>query len=137
MTLRFCPVPGHNGNLIPPGDETCVACQDEARAREQALLDPVPCQHRSIVYTCADCGEVVPLDGRFYPVLTDQDGRVLDGRHRRAADPRWFELRVEVPDEAAALAITRITNLRTPLPDDVAAEIDRLIKRAAQWVPGG
>ena len=78
----------------------------------------------------------MPLDGHFYPVIIDQDGRILDGKHRRAADPNWFELQLEVPDEQAALAILHITNLRMPLPDDVAAEIDGLIMRASQRVGG-
>ena len=134
MSLRECPVPGHNRNLIPPGEDLCVACQRDQEEQEPAE-DPGPCQHRSIVYTCRDCGEVVPLEGRFYPVITDQHGRILDGKHRRAADPRWFELRLEVPDDVTALAIARATNLRRPLPDDVAATIDELIKRAIQREP--
>ena len=138
MSLRFCERREHAGRVIPPG-ETCLDCQEEQREQEEReeAEDPGPCQHRSIVYTCTDCGEVVPLEGRFYPVITDQHGRILDGKHRREADPRWFELRLEVPDDQTALAIARITNLRRPLPDDVAATIDELIKRAIQREPVG
>ena len=140
MSLRFCERLEHFGRVIPPG-ESCLDCQEEEQDRqereERQEQDPGPCQHRSIVYTCTDCGEVVPLDGRFYPVLTDQHGRVLDGKHRREADPFWFELRLEVPEDVTALAIARAANLRRPLPDDAAATIDELIKRAARRGPAG
>ena len=139
--LRFCERIEHSGRVIPPG-QTCLDCQEEEEEQDRqereerdklsTQEEPSPCQHRSICYTCTDCGEVVPVNGRLYPVLTDQHGRILDGKHRRQADPRWFELRLEVPDDVTALAIARATNLRRPLPDDVAARIDELIKRAVQ-----
>jgi hypothetical protein len=137
MSLRFCERLEHSGRVIPPG-ETCLDCQEEEQDRqERAEAGQLECQHRSIVYTCAGCGEVVPVNGHLYPVITDQDGRILDGKHRRQADPSWFELRLEVPDDVTALAIARAANLRTPLPDDVAATIDELIKRAVQREAAG
>lgn len=132
MSLRFCPRPEHSGRVIPPG-ESCLDCQEEARdQQEREQAEDLPCQHRRIIYACRDCAEIVPVNGRFYPVITDQHGRILDGKHRRAADPNWFELQLEVPDDVTALAVTRITNLRTPLPAGVAATIDELIKRISQ-----
>ena len=78
--IRVCE--RHGGNVIPPGEDLCVACQREQEEREH----PPPCQHRRILYVCADCGELEPRSpGYLYPVLTDQDGRILDGRARLAA----------------------------------------------------
>lgn len=78
--IRVCE--RHGGNVIPPGEDLCVACQREQEEREHLP----PCQHRRILYVCADCGELEPRSpGYLYPVLTDQDGRILDGRARLAA----------------------------------------------------
>ena len=138
MTLRECRSQDYRNYLCPLDEDCSAGCWNERRKQEQAEAEEQgPCQHRSIVYTCADCGEVVPVDGHLYPVITDQHGRVLDGKHRRAADPRWPELRLEVPDDVTALAIARAANLRTPFPDELAAEAGELIRRAVQREQAG
>ena len=69
----------------------------------------------------------VPEVGQLYPILVDQDGRVLDGKHRYAADPSWRTQAVKVDSDEMALAIALWANKGTPLPAKVAAKIESLI----------
>lgn len=116
MSLRTCPVPGHHGNLIPEGEQSCVACQREQEEREHTA----GCQHRRIAYVCADCGELEPRSpGYLYPVLTDGDGRILDGRARLAADPTWprRELPTVVDDIEALQVVVKANMFGEPVGD--------------------
>lgn len=116
--LRFCDVPQHSGRVIPPG-ESCLDCQEEAREQaEREQAEDLPCQHRRIIYACADCGELEPRSpGYLYPVLTDQDSRVLDGRHRLEADPTWprRELPTVVDDIGALQVLVRANMFGEPV----------------------
>lgn len=48
------------------------------------------------------------------PVLVDQDGRILDGRHRLAADPTWHRNVIQVADDFEAIAISWVANEGSP-----------------------
>jgi hypothetical protein len=71
--------------------------------------------------------ESVPDVGQLYPVLEDQHGRILDGKHRRAADPGWYPRKVTVRDDAHAVAIARWANSGTPLPPAVERRIEESV----------
>jgi site-specific DNA-methyltransferase (adenine-specific) len=49
--------------------------------------------------------------GQIFPVIKDQYGNILDGRHRKQVDPNWKETIVEVKDEVEALRIRVHANL--------------------------
>jgi hypothetical protein len=46
------------------------------------------------------------------PVIVDQNGKVLVGRHRKWADPNWPEVRVEVKDNLHGLLIRLAGNIQ-------------------------
>lgn len=52
--------------------------------------------------------------GHIYPVLKDQHGRVLDGRHRLEADPAWETKPVHVTSDEQAAAIAMAANSGRP-----------------------
>jgi hypothetical protein len=120
MSLRFCPRPEHSGRVIPPG-ESCLDCQEEARdQQEREQAEDLPCEHRRIIYACSDCGELEPRSpGYLYPVLTDGDGRILDGRARLAADPTWpmRELPTVVDDIEALQVVVKANMFGEPVGD--------------------
>ncbi|MEM2367473.1 MAG: helix-turn-helix transcriptional regulator [Candidatus Bathyarchaeia archaeon] len=49
--------------------------------------------------------------GEIYPVIKDQHGNILDGKHRKAVDPNWKETVVEVKDELEALLVRVHANI--------------------------
>lgn len=49
--------------------------------------------------------------GEIYPVIKDQYGNILDGRHRKKVNPNWKETAVEVKDELEALLIRVHANI--------------------------
>lgn len=67
--------------------------------------------------------------GHLYPVLVDQHGRILDGKHRLRADPGWigYKKTIRIEDDAQALAIARWANSGTPLPPKVERRIEELV----------
>jgi hypothetical protein len=69
--------------------------------------------------------------GRLYPVLVDQHGRILDGGHRKAADPNWPERRMTVRSEQEALAIGLWANRGQPLTRKQQARVTELIGELA------
>jgi ParB-like chromosome segregation protein Spo0J len=69
--------------------------------------------------------------GQLYPVLVDQHGRILDGGHRKAADPNWPERRMTVRSEQEALAIGLWANRGKPLAPKVQARVTELIGELA------
>lgn len=69
-----------------------------------------------------------PKVGQLYPVLVDQHGRILDGKHRLRADPRWVKSKpIQVENDAQAIAIARWANSGTPLPPKVERRIEELV----------
>jgi hypothetical protein len=69
--------------------------------------------------------------GQLYPVLVDQHGRILDGGHRKAANPGWHERKITVHSEQEALAIGLWANRGQPLAPKVQARITELIGELA------
>ena len=45
--------------------------------------------------------------GRLIPVLTDAKGNIIDGIHRKKADPDWEEMRLESIDNETKLTLAR------------------------------
>jgi ParB-like chromosome segregation protein Spo0J len=69
--------------------------------------------------------------GQLYPVLVDQHGRILDGGHRKAANPNWREHKITVESEEMALTISLWANSGKPLPPKVQARVTELIGELA------
>lgn len=65
--------------------------------------------------------------GHLYPVLVDQHGRILDGAHRKAADPNWEEKLRVVSSEEEALAVSLDANRGSPLSPTVQRRVTELI----------
>ena len=66
----------------------------------------------------------LPEVGQIYPILVDQEGRILDGKHRYAANPEWKRHTVKVDSDEMALAIALWANKGAPLPPKVAGRIE-------------
>jgi len=49
--------------------------------------------------------------GMIYPVIKDQHGNILDGKHRKQADPNWKEVTIEVKNPLEALLVRVHSNL--------------------------
>ena len=45
--------------------------------------------------------------GRLIPVLTDAKGNIIDGIHRKKADPDWEEMRLDSIDNETKLTLAR------------------------------
>jgi hypothetical protein len=71
--------------------------------------------------------ESLPEVGQIYPILVDQEGRILDGKHRYAANPEWKRHTIKVDSDEMALAIALRANKGAPLPSRVTAKIESLI----------
>ena len=69
----------------------------------------------------------LPEVGQIYPILVDQEGRILDGKHRYAANPEWKRHTVKVDSDEMALAIALWANKGAPLPPKVAGRIETLV----------
>jgi hypothetical protein len=61
----------------------------------------------------------------------DQHGRILDGGHRKAANPGWHERKITVHSEQEALAIGLWANRGQPLAPKVQARVTELIGELA------
>jgi hypothetical protein len=68
-----------------------------------------------------------PEVGQLYPVLVDQNGRILDGAHRLEANPNWRKHTIKVDSEEMALAVGLWANSGQPLPAKIKARITELI----------
>jgi hypothetical protein len=65
------------------------------------------------------------------PVMVDQHGRILDGRHRLEADPRWPTAAVTVEDDVQALAIAYALNsTQEKWPKELRERYERIILSA-------
>lgn len=71
--------------------------------------------------------QTVPEVGHLYPVLVDQYGRILDGKHRKAADPDWPAIEVQVDSDEMALAIALWANSGKELPAGVRGTIEAVV----------
>jgi len=49
--------------------------------------------------------------GQIFPVIKDQNGKILDGFHRKRVDPNWKETVVNVKDDLEALLIRVHSNI--------------------------
>lgn len=54
--------------------------------------------------------ESVKKIGRLYPILKSADGEILDGLHRRKADPEWEEKVLSLSDPISKLIVKIIAN---------------------------
>jgi len=71
--------------------------------------------------------------GEIYPVIKDQYGNILDGKHRKAVDPNWKETVVEVRDELEALLVRVHANImRREIPIEEKQEWVREARRILQ-----
>lgn len=125
-------------------DGTIVWGKDEREARSRqsmtefdaaaVIARPNPIEHNVVAELRESAGTV----GHQYPVLTDRNGRLIDGHHRIQADPHWpskMALRKDgtpVETEAEMLALIRDLDIRRPaLPDETTAAIDRILGELA------
>jgi len=69
----------------------------------------------------------VKQQGQLLPVIKDQYGNILSGRHRKAADPNWRETTVVVADELdRELKIVHFNVQRRPSKEETAARLLRI-----------
>lgn len=69
----------------------------------------------------------VEQQGQLLPVIKDQYGNILSGRHRKAADPDWRETTVVVEDELdRELKIVHFNVQRRPSREETAARLLRI-----------
>jgi DNA-binding transcriptional ArsR family regulator len=63
--------------------------------------------------------------GRLYPILLDRDGKIIDGRHRLAADENWPKRQLEqVETEEKRIIARLISNVcRRPVPAEEKREM--------------
>ena len=73
--------------------------------------------------------------GCLYPVLVDQYGKIIDGRHRKAVFPDWPESRTEVQSPIQRLQMIIHRNLRRTVPPSETKE--NIIKLAVELQKGG
>lgn len=71
--------------------------------------------------------ESEPEVGQLYPVLVDQHGRILDGKHRKAANPDWREYKIPVESDEMALAVALWANDGVPLEPEIRKRVEELI----------
>jgi hypothetical protein len=71
--------------------------------------------------------QTVPEMGYLYPVVVDQYGRILDGKHRKVADPDWPVKEVQVDSDEMALAIALWANSGKELPAKVRDTIEAVV----------
>lgn len=66
--------------------------------------------------------------GEIYPVLVDQHGKLIDGVHRKKANPNWKETKVNIKDEKAREEIALITNVqrRNIKPEEIGERLGRI-----------
>ena len=49
--------------------------------------------------------------GELYPVLVDKNGNVIDGKHRKKANPNWYEKVIDTDDPVRIAMIDFIANV--------------------------
>jgi len=64
-----------------------------------------------------------PANAKLYPVIKDQHGNILDGFHRKRANPNWKETTIEVKDLLHALRIRVHANIMRMPEEDRQLEI--------------
>jgi hypothetical protein len=75
--------------------------------------------------------ESVPVVGQLYPVLVDKKtGHILDGKHRREADPNWRLSYIDIDSDEMRLAVALWANSGQPLSPAVRMRIEGLIMGA-------
>lgn len=134
-------IPGGKGRQK---DGTTVWDEDEREARSRQSMTefdaasvierPNPVEHDVVAWLRESAGTV----GHQYPVLTDRSGRIIDGHHRKQADPNWptqvarRKDGTQVETEAEMLALIRDLDIRRPpLPAETKADIDRILGELA------
>jgi len=66
--------------------------------------------------------------GQIYPVVKDKKGNILDGFHRKRADPDWKEVVLPIEDELEALRVrVHLNDLRRDVP---RSEKEQWVKQA-------
>lgn len=66
----------------------------------------------------------VEQQGELLPVIKDQDGNILSGRHRKAANPKWRETTIMVTDELdRLLKIIHFNVQRRPSQEETARRL--------------
>ncbi|MFX1533014.1 MAG: hypothetical protein ACFFDI_02125 [Promethearchaeota archaeon] len=79
--------------------------------------------------------------GELYPILVDYHGKIIDGKHRFAADPKWVKVKLDHIKTKKDRLIARLisNNARRSVP---AKEKTEILHRLAQifteegWEPG-
>jgi hypothetical protein len=130
--IEIIPARSYQGRKYPPDGVTVwEKAERERRSRAEHLereatslvgrFRPATPEH------VAEIRQSEAQVGQLYPVLVDQHGRILDGGHRKAANPNWREHRITVESEEMALAISLWANSGKPLPPKVQARVTELI----------
>lgn len=86
--------------------------------------------------TCDELKRSYKRIGPLYPILVDTQGKIIDGKHRAKADPRWPRATLDISDEVGFQKVAIIANVqRREVPE---AEQKRRVNRLAKitgWTP--
>jgi hypothetical protein len=74
--------------------------------------------------------------GALYPILTDKDGNVIDGFHRKEIDANWPTMKIDTNDESRKQIIALVANItRREITDVEKTKRLDAIAELTKWKP--
>jgi hypothetical protein len=128
--------PAHSVMVWPKAEREALSLASKAESEASSLVARPNPVKRDVVAKLRDSSARV---GPQYPILTDANGRIIDGHHRDEADPSWPKkvatrrdgvTPIETDAEALAL-IAELDIRRPPMPEKTRKDIDRILGELA------